>query len=39
MLMGALVVFALGIGYMYWLDRGCGEGGGFITWSGKECVK
>ena len=30
---------ALAIGYMVWLDAGCGALGGVMTWSGKVCVE
>lgn len=32
------VLLALGIGYLVWLDAGCGPLGGAMTWSGKACV-
>lgn len=34
----ALLVVA-GIGYMVWLDAGCGDLGGAMTWGGKVCVE
>jgi len=42
--MKALVVlltapFILAIGYIIWLDAGCGALGGAMTWSGKVCVE
>ena len=36
--LGFILALALGIGYMVWLDAGCGGLGGAMTWSGKVCV-
>ena len=33
-----LFLLALGIGYIKWLDAGCGALGGAMTWTGKVCV-
>ncbi len=29
----------VGIGYLVWLDSGCGDLGGAMTWGGKVCVQ
>jgi len=33
-----VLLLALGIAYLYYLDAGCGALGGAMTWSGKVCV-
>lgn len=32
-----LILIALGIGYLVWLDSGC-KLSGVMTWHGKECI-
>lgn len=34
---GAAVIVAFGIGYLLWIDSGCGPLGGAMTWQGKVC--
>lgn len=32
-----IVLIVLGGGYLYYLQTGCGELGGVMTWEGKVC--